>query len=174
MKKFLSMLFLSSALVLTGCGETAETPEETTEDTTEDVAEDTASESAGELQDGTYRIEELNFGDTGWKEALEITVEGGEITDASFDSVNEEGVNKIEDEEYQEAMANVTEVGPQDFIPELESQVVGMTDPSEVEVVSGATGTSEKVQEWAQELYAAAQEGNTGTIEVDNQVEEAE
>src|SRR5690625_1135083 len=168
MKKFLSVLFLSSALVLTGCGDTAETPEETTEDTT---TEETAS---GELQDGTYSIEELNYGETGWREDLEMTVEGGEITDANFESVNEEGVNKIEDDEYQEAMVNVTEIGPQDFIPELEDQVANMTDPSDVEVVSGATSTSEKVQEWAQELYAAAQEGNTETIEVDNQVEDAE
>jgi len=168
MKKFLSVLFLSSALVLTGCGDTAETPEETTEDTT---TEETAS---GELQDGTYRIEELNYGETGWREALEMTVEGGEITDANFESVNEEGVNKIEDDEYQEAMVNVTEIGPQDFIPELEDQVANMSDPSDVEVVSGATSTSEKVQEWAQELYAAAQEGNTETIEVDNQAEDAE
>lgn len=152
MKKLLSVLFLGSALVLTGCGDTEESAE-------------------GELQDGTYRIEELNFGSTGWKEALEIVVDGGAITDANFESVNEDDVNKIEDEDYQETMTNVSGTGPQDFIPELEEQIVGMEKPSDVEVVTGATSTSEKVQEWAEELYSAAEEGNTDTIEVDNQDE---
>src|SRR5699024_6093033 len=152
MKKLLSVLFLGSALVLTGCGDTEESAE-------------------GELQDGTYRIEELNFGSTGWKEALEIVVDGGAITDANFESVNEDDVNKIEDEDYQETMTNVSGTGPQDFIPELEEQIVGMEKPSDVEVVTGATSTSEKIQEWAEELYSAAEEGNTDTIQVDNQDE---
>lgn len=152
MKKLLSVLFLGSALVLTGCGDSKDSAE-------------------SELQDGTYRIEELNFGSTGWKEALEIVVDGGAITDANFESVNEDDVNKIEDEDYQETMTNVSGTGPQDFIPELEEQIVGMEKPSDVEVVTGATSTSEKVQEWAEELYSAAEEGNTDTIQVDNQDE---
>jgi len=152
MIKLLSVLFLGSALVLTGCGDTEESAE-------------------GELQDGTYRIEELNCGSTGWKEALEIVVDGGAITDANFESVNEDDVNKIEDEDYQETMTNVSGTGPQDFIPELEEQIVGMEKPSDVEVVTGATSTSEKIQEWAEELYSAAEEGNTDTIQVDNQDE---
>ncbi len=152
MKKFLSVLFLGSALVLTACGDSADTSEEG-------------------LQDGTYRIEDLNFGETGWKESLEIVVDGGEITDATFESVNEDGLNKLDDEDYQETMTNVSGTGPQDYIPELEEQLVGMTDPADVEVVSGATGTSEKVQDWAKQLFEAAEAGNTDTIEVDNQAE---
>lgn|SRR5699024_6516219 len=156
MKKFLSVLFLSSALVLTGCGDKAETPEDTTNETAEG------------LQDGSYRIEDLNFGETGWKEALEITVDGGKITDATWESVDEEDNNKIEDEDYQETMTNVNDLGPQDFIPDLEGQLVDKQDPADVEVVSGATGTSEKFQDYAQQLVDAAKEGNTDTIEVDN------
>ena len=160
MKEFLSVLFLSSALVLTGCGDKAETPEETPEDTTNETAEG--------LQDGSYRIEDLNFGETGWKEALEITVDGGKITDATWESVDEEDNNKIEDEDYQETMTNVNDLGPQDFIPDLEGQLVDKQDPADVEVVSGATGTSEKFQDYAQQLVDAAEKGNTDTIEVDN------
>ena len=150
MKKLLSVLTLSSALLLSACGGT----------TTEDG-----------LQDGTYSIEELNFGETGWKESLEIVVDGGEITDATWTSLDEEGNNKREDEGYQEAMSNVTGVGPQDFIPALEDALVDAQNPADVEVVTGATGTSEKFVEYAEELVAAAEEGNTDTIEVDNQAE---
>ena len=150
MKKILSVLTLSSALLLSACGGT----------TTEDG-----------LQDGTYSIEELNFGETGWKESLEIVVDGGEITDATWTSLDEEGNNKREDEGYQEAMSNVTGVGPQDFIPALEDALVDAQNPADVEVVTGATGTSEKFVEYAEELIAAAEKGNTDTIEVDNQAE---
>ncbi|SHF02503.1 Major membrane immunogen, membrane-anchored lipoprotein [Atopostipes suicloacalis DSM 15692] len=167
MKKFLSVLFLSSALVLTGCGN-EEAPEETPEDTAEDVQDDTTVETTEGLQDGSYRVEDLNFGETGWKEALEVTVADGEITEATWESKDEDGNDKIDDEDYQETMTNVDGLGPQDFIPDLEGQLVEKQDPADVEVVSGATHTSEKFQDYAQQLVDAAEEGNTETIEVDN------
>lgn len=160
MKKILFVLSISSTLLLTGCGDTADTPEETPEDATTETAEG--------LQDGSYRIEDQNFGETGWKEALDVTIKDGEITEATWESVDEEGNNKIEDEDYQETMTNVNDLGPQDFIPELEGQLVDKQDPADVEVVSGATGTSEKFQDYAQQLVDAAAEGNTETIVVDN------
>ena len=164
MKKILLALTLSSSLLLTACGgdEGATTEDTATEDGTEEVAQEDG------LQDGSYRIEELNFGGTGWKEALEITVSGGEISDANWESVNEDGENKIDDDEYQETMTGTDGVGPQDFIPALEEDLVASQDPADVEVVSGATGTSEKFQDYAQQLVTAAEEGNTETIEVDN------
>lgn len=167
MKKLLTTLTLSSALLLTACGgeDTADTTDDAaTEDTTEEVATDG-------LQDGSYRIEDTEFGGTGWQEALEITVEGGEITDATWESVDEDGNNKIEDEDYQETMTTSDGVGPQDFIPALEDALVDAQDPAEVEVVSGATGTSEKFQDYAQQVVDAAAEGNTETIQVDNSEE---
>lgn len=151
MKKLLVGLTLASSLVLAACG-----GEETTQDG---------------MQDGSYRIEELNFGETGWKEALEITVAEGEITDANWESVNEDGLNKIEDDNYQETMIGTDGVGPQDFIPGLEDALVEAQDPADVEVISGATGTSEKFQDYAQQLVDAAEAGNTETIEVDNAAE---
>lgn len=154
-KKLLTVVTLSSALLLAACGSDSAT--ETTE---------------GGLQDGTYSLEELNFGGTGWKESLEIVVDGGEITDATYTSLDEEGNDKLEDEGYQETMSGVTGVGPQDFIPELEDSLVDTQNPADVEVVTGATSTSEKFKDYAQQLVDAAEEGNTDTIEVDNQEEE--
>lgn len=164
MKKLLVGLTLSSALLF-ACG--TDEPADTTDDM--GTGEGTEEVTEGGLQDGTYSIQDLNFGETGWKEGLEIVVEGGEITDATWSSVDEDGNNKIEDEEYQEAMSNVTDVGPQDYIPALEESLVENQDPTEVEVVTGATGTSTKFQDYAQQLVDAAEEGNTETIEVDNQ-----
>jgi len=172
MKKLLATLTLSSALLLAACGgeEAQETgdagsTEETTEQTTDQEA------SGADLQDGTYRIEETAPGGSGWQEALEMTVEGGEITGANFESVDEDGNNKIDDEEYQETMTEASDVGPQEFIPALEESLVENQNPEDVEAVSGATGTSEKFQDYASQLTEAAQEGNTETIEVDNSEE---
>lgn len=154
MKKLLAGLSLSTVLLLSACG--ADAPEETVE---------------GGLQDGTYAVEELNFGETGWKESLEVVVASGEITDATWTSVNEDGLNKLEDDNYQETMTNVSGTGPQDFIPELEEALVAAQDPAEVEVVTGATGTSDKFVEYAKQIVAAAEAGETETIEVDNTAE---
>ena len=150
MKKILLGLTLTSSLVLAACG--------ADEGTTDEAA-------TGEE---TYRIEEQNFGETGWKEALEITVADGEITDANWESVDEDGNAKLEDDEYQEAMSGAVGVGPQDFIPELEESLVNAQEPADVEVVSGATSTSEKVQDYAQQLVDAVEEGNSEKIQVDN------
>ena len=155
MKKLLAGLTLSSALLLAACGS--------------DDAADTPAE--GGLQDGTYALEELNFGGTGWKEGLEIVVADGVITDATWSSVNEAGELKIEDDNYQETMTETDGVGPQDFIPGLEEALVEAQDPSDVEVISGATGTSDKFKEYAQQLVDAAEEGSTTTIEIDNSAE---
>lgn len=153
MKKFLSVLTLSSALLLTACGNDAA-------DTTE-----------GGLEDGSYRVEDADFDGNGWKEALDIVVADGEITEASWESVNEEGVNKIEDDGYQEAMTNAVDLGPQDFIPALETDLVDKQDPAEVDIITGATGTAEKFKDYAAQAVEAAEEGNTETIVVDTPAE---
>lgn len=166
MKKLLTTLTISSALLLTACGgdtEDVEEPVNDTEDTTEEVVEDDG------LQDGEYRIEDENFGDNGWKEALEIEVTDGEITDATWESINEDGENKIDDEDYQETMTETDGVGPQDFIPALEDSLLETQNPEDVEVVSGATHTSEKFQDYGEQLMDAAEEGNTETITIDNE-----
>ena len=68
-------------------------------------------------------------------------------------------------------MTSTDGVGPQDFIPGLEEALVDAQDPADVEVISGATGTSEKFVEYAKQVVEAAEAGNTDTIEVDNAAE---
>lgn len=166
MKKFLSVVTLSSALFLTACGNDA--ADDATTDTTDDATEDVVMDG---LQDGSYRIEDANFDGTGWKEALDIVVADGEITSANWESVNEEGVNKIDDDGYQEAMTNAVDLGPQDFIPALQEDLEGETDAADVEIITGATHTAEKFKDYASQLIDAAEEGNTETIVVDNPTE---
>lgn len=131
------------------------------------VSEETTEKT---LKDGTYELNEQAFSETGWKESLKIVVTNGEITDATWTSVNEAGLNKLVDSEYQEKMAGITGVGPQDFIPALEAALLETQSPADIDVVTGATGTAEKFKDYAQQLLDAAATGQTSLILVDNGV----
>lgn len=71
-------------------------------------------------------------------------------------------------------MQNTTKHGskiwhkPRKYIPELNDQFLKAQSASGVEVVTGATHSSESFQNYAQQLIQAAQAGNTDTIEIDN------
>lgn len=155
-KKFMTLaLTLVSTVTLAACGGGSTTDTSTGAD-------------ADALQDGTYTLEEKNFDDNGWKVDFSITVEDGVITESNYDNVNEAGESKVDDEGYQAMMSEKTGTGPQDFIPALNEALVEKQDPSEVEVVTGATSSSEGFVDYAQQLVDAAKEGNTDTIEIDN------
>jgi len=170
-------LTLASTLLLAACGDTAEdtTVEETDEVTSMSMVEESEEMSSmattgetAELQDGSYKLVEKNLDENGWKATFDMVVADGKITESNYDYLNEAGELKSEDEEYQKNMSEVTGVGPQDYLPELNEQLVEKQAASEVEVVSGATHSSEKFVEYAAELIAAAEAGNTDTIEIDN------
>ena len=155
-------LTLVSTVTLAACGGGADT------DTGSDAASGTSEVAAGELQDGTYKLVEKNLDDNGWKVDFSITVVDGVITESNYDNVNEAGESKVDDEGYQAMMSEKTGTGPQDFIPALNESLVEKQDPSEVEVVTGATSSSEGFVDYAQQLVDAAKAGNTDTIEIDN------
>src|SRR5690606_6008700 len=99
--------------------------------------------AGGALQDGTYSLEEKEISDKGWKTTFEIKVENGKIVSSNYNYVNADGKLKTDDENYQKAMSDKTGVGPQDFIPALNKQLVDTQDAQKVEVVTGATHSSE-------------------------------
>lgn len=173
MKKsfLLSTVTLASVFILSACGggtdESAQSSESAATESSVETTETTPA--SGELQDGTYTLTEKNLDDNGWRTEFSITVKGGEITESNYQNLNEAGELKTEDEEYQKAMAEKTGgVGPQQYIPELNEQLVAKQDPSEVEVVTGATHSYESFKVYAQQLVDAAAKGDTKTIEIDN------
>lgn len=169
-KKFSGLtLTLASTLLLAACGGGGTTTESSAASSAASEAASSAvsSVAAGDLQDGTYSLETADFDENGWKVNFDMTVAGGMITESNYNYVNAEGVLKTEDEAYQENMSEKVGVGPQDYIPQLNEQLVETQDPSEVEVISGATHSSESFQEYAQMLVDAAEEGNTETIVVE-------
>lgn len=159
-------LTLASTLLLAACGSDADTEETvSSEVATSEVVEET---TGSELQDGTYKLVQKNLDDNGWKVDFTMVVEGGKITESNYDYLNEAGELKSEDQAYQDRMSEKVGVGPQEYLPELNDQLVEKQDASEVEVITGATHSSDLFKEYAAQLIDAAKEGNTETIEIDN------
>lgn len=183
LKKTLSTatLLLASTFVLAACGgadteteteSSAAASSEVVVESSSEATSEATSEAAAELKDGTYTLVEKNFDTRGWKTEFSITVVDGKITESTFDNVNEAGAKKSEDAAYQENMVAKVGVGPADYFPNLNSQLVEKQDPEAVEVVTGATHSSDTFKEYAKQLVAAAEAGDTTAIEVDNVVEQ--
>lgn len=142
----------------------AQTTETTNSSTTESSAKIVAG---GDLQDGTYKLEEKNYSND-YRSVFTMTVKDGKISESDFDYVDKDGNSKQDDEEYNKNMKEKSGTDPQTYIPELNEAFVKAQSASGVEVVTGATHSSESFQNYAQQLIQAAQAGNTDTIEIDN------
>ena len=123
--------------------------------------------NTGKMKDGTYTLEEKNYFN-GYRVTFSITVKDGKITQSNYDNVNKDGKSKTLDTKYEANMKKVNKVGPKEYIPELNKSLVAKQSPAKVDVVSGATHSSDTFILYADQLVNAAQNGNTNKIEVDN------
>lgn len=99
-------------------------------------------------EDGVHTVEG-EFDEQGWKGIMEMTIVNGAITEVNYDEVNEEGQLKSEDEDYAEAMKGVSNITPKEAYEKLEASLLDTQNADTVEMVSGATGTSEVFKELA-------------------------
>ncbi|HDT7981920.1 TPA: FMN-binding protein [Enterococcus faecalis] len=162
------------SLVLAGCG--ADKKDNTTNFSSAASSETKKSTESsapakkvagGDLKDGTYKLEEKNE-KNGYRAVFEMTVKDGKITESKYDNINADNKSKTEDTKYEESMKAKSGVGPKEYIKQLNDSFVKAQSASGVEVVTGATHSSESFQNYAQQLIQAAQAGNTDTIEIDN------
>lgn len=167
-----------SALVLGACGadnsgsSSSSTSESSAAQTSESSKAATESSEAkvvagAPLQDGTYKLEEKNYSN-GYRAVFEITVKDGKIAESNYDNINEDGKSKVDDADYNKNMKDKAGTNPEEFIPALNKQLVETQSAGDIEVVTGATHSTESFQNYAQQLIQAAQAGNTETIEIDN------
>lgn len=175
MKKFFTgfTMLAFSALVLAACGsDEPKTTESSSTAATSEVASTESSEAEVNLglKDGEYKLEEKNYSN-GYRVVFTMTVEDGKIAKSDYDYVNEAGDSKKDDTEYETKMKDKTGVGPSEFIPKLNEEFVKAQNPGSVEVVTGATHSSDAFINYAQQLVQAAQAGDTETIEIDNGAE---
>ncbi|MGD9559819.1 MAG: FMN-binding protein [Oscillospiraceae bacterium] len=119
-------------------------------------------------QDGTYSAEFKDFDSYGYKEYMIVTVSGGEITDLVYNAVNEEGVLRTQDEKYQQNMESVVDTYPEKYTGDLINQFMDEQDISRVDIIAGATWSSESFKALFIALEAHMTSGDTTALRVDN------
>lgn len=94
-------------------------------------------------KDGTYYAEEKEFSEQGWKGLVTVIVKDGKITNVFYDEINKEGKLKSFDPEYGPKMKEKSGTTPVEAYAKLEQSVIDKQKAEAVDVVSGATHTSE-------------------------------
>ena len=168
-KKSLSTaaVLLSSAFVLAACGGNSKTDSNKTTQaaTTQTATTQAAQKSDAALKDGTYKsVSEADK--RGWHVEFTITVEGGKITKSDYDNLNDKGERKSANAEYEKAMKDKVGTGPAEYFKAYNEGLVAKQNPSDVEVVAGATNAHTSFVEYANKLIEAAQKGDTAEIKV--------
>lgn len=164
LKKVLTGLVLFGAtLSLVACGSDSSKKEETPKETTEQVEKKDDAKAMVELKDGTY-TGESDFDERGWKVVHSITVKDGKITESAFGYQDKDGKLKADDAEYNKSMEEKSGVSSKEATEKLNAALVETQDVTAVEVVSGATHSSENFVAATTQLLAAAAEGNTEPV----------
>ncbi|WP_105121264.1 FMN-binding protein [Streptococcus suis] len=150
-----SLVVLGAVFAFAACGSKQESTS-TSSSTKETVV----------LKDGTYKAESSKD-DYGYKIVHTLTVKDGKISESKFDYEAEDGSLKSANEEYNKKMKDKAGVSAGEAIEQLNAALVEKQELSAVEVVSGATHTSEDFKKSAEALLAAAAEGKTETVKLD-------
>ncbi|KKD50304.1 extracellular electron transfer flavoprotein PplA [Listeria seeligeri] len=159
---------MASSLLLVGCGSSDDSSKDKKDTDTKQTETKKTAKTDGTMTDGTYKLEEKNYDDKGWKAFMSIEVKDGKITKANYDYKNEDGKLKSEDADYEKAMKEAEGTGPQEYLKQLSDSLVKNQSASTVEVVSGATHSSDAFINYANQLIQAAQKADTTTISINN------
>lgn len=115
-------------------------------------------ESAG-IKDGVYEAETKDADENGGKALVSIKVEGGKVTEATYNEFTDEG-NKRDNEEYNKMMKEKSGTSPSEFEPEIEKQIVD-SQSAEIDGVTGATSSSGKAKQLFEAAFKNANEGKS-------------
>ncbi|KZT81167.1 extracellular electron transfer flavoprotein PplA [Lactiplantibacillus plantarum] len=126
-------------------------------------------DNGAKMKDGTYKLNEKNYSH-GYKVTFAITVKDNKITKSEYNQVNKNGKSKVDDAAYNKQMKKVAKTNPKTYQPALNKSLVKSSDPTKVDVVTGATESSNTFIMYAEQLQNAAQKGDTNTITVDNMI----
>lgn len=118
--------------------------------------------------DGVYYAEFANFDSRGYKDTLQITVEGGCVTAVVYDAVNEAGGKKNEDTEYGRKMEEAQNTTPSRYSSDLINQYLEYQTSQQVVAVAGATYSSQSFKALLEALEPRMKTGDTTPIAVEN------
>lgn len=106
------------------------------------------------LKDGTY-TEKSEKDERGYEASIEIEVKDGKIAAVKYDEVGEKG-SKKDDTEYNAKMKEAKGTNPSEAFPKLEESLVEKQDVASVDVVTGATSSSDSFKTLAEKALGKA------------------
>lgn len=167
MKRFIaliSVLVLTLALVA-GCGGQQQPQQQQPAQQPQPEAQQPQPEQTAALKDGVYTAEEAQFDDHGWKAITTVVVKDGKIANVFYDEVNKDNQIKSLDQDYATNMKAKTNVTPLDAVSKLSASLIEKQDPTKVDAVTGATGTTDKFKTMvAEALKGAPEEKGAGGL----------
>lgn len=117
-----------------------------------------------QLVDGTYRAEYAEVDAHGWKDYVEVMVVDGELNQVIYDAENADGTKlKSEDQGYKSDMENFNGTYPAKYSKDLINQFIESGKVSSVDIVAGATESTEHFKTL---IVAAMQNAIDGDTEV--------
>ncbi len=116
------------------------------------------------INDGTYRVEYEDYDTTGYKDFVEITFEDGRVVSITADAVNADGALKSQSEQMRDAMSSVNGTYPEKYYKDLINQYLENPSSEAIDIVAGATTTSNDFVELVKALEQAVRDGSTETV----------
>jgi|LSQX01.2.fsa_nt_gb major membrane immunogen (membrane-anchored lipoprotein) len=88
-------------------------------------------------KDGVYKAEQADFSETGWKDFVEVTVEGGKITAVNWDATNKDDETLMKKKASQDGVYDMKVAGAQSDWHEqaalVEQYLIEQQDPTKIE-----------------------------------------
>lgn len=143
MKKFLVVLcaLVLSLVLLTGC------------------------EATKSIPDGTYRVEVAECDERGYVDYVEFTFKDGELLEMAANAYSvKDGSLKTDSEEFKESMLAITGTYPEKYYNDLVNQYIEKLDASQIDVVAGATISSNTFIHLMTTAEKAVKSGNIESV----------
>lgn len=140
----LTTILVANTLIFTGCTRTSRD-----------------DKNVNEMENGQVVEIEGQEDQYGWMPHLRLTFDGESLTEVYFDYVNQESAKKSQDEEYNSTMQEKTGRSAKEAMENLRANLLEVQDPTRVDIVSGATQTSEEFIAMAKQAFDNYYNGKT-------------
>ena len=121
-----------------------------------------------DYKDGVYHAEFQDYDSHGWKEYVDVEVQGSKVTVLTFDGINAEGDKKSEDESYRASMESVKGTYPAKFYTDIINQYLETGKLDDVATVAGATLSTNNFRTLMLALEDAMKAGDTTPVIVNS------
>lgn len=121
----------------------------------------------GDMYDGYYTAEAVEYDEQGWKEFITIYVNSNRITTVEYDAKNESGFLKSWDMDYMRCMRAETGTYPKEYVRQFSADLLNKQNTSGMFSPPGAERYHESFLLLAESAIGQAKTGNKDVVFVD-------